>query len=105
MACTVGAILDVAVRFGSAIGTSVVSSIESSVEEKHGGPTRYAGRAASFLFLVGFCAVELIAMLVFCLPSKEGATEEHEVVQQGKRGDVEDEFANTSAKGSHNAAR
>ena len=97
--------MDVAVRFGSAIGTSIVSSIESSVEEKHGGPTRYAGRAASFLFLVGVCAVELIAMLVFYHPNKEGATEEHEAVQQGKRGDVDDGFANTSAKGPRNVAR
>ena len=89
MAGTVGAILNVAVRLGSAVGNSVVSSIEASVEEKHGGPASYAGRAASFWFLVGVCAVELIAMLVFYRVNEGVTVREPEVVLRGKRGDVE----------------
>ena len=89
MAGTVGAILNVAVRLGSAVGNSVVSTIEASVEERHGGPTKYAGRAASFWFLVGVCALELISMLVFYRVNEEGTVGEPEAVPRGKRGDVE----------------
>ena len=95
MAGTVGAILNGAIQLGSAGGISLVSSIESSVEEKDGGPAQYTGRAASFWFLLGVVVVELIAMLVFYRISKEGTAEEHEMVPQGKRADV---GKDTSAK-------
>ena len=95
MAGTVGAILNGAIQLGSAVGISLVSSIESSIEDKDGGPAQYTGRAASFWFLLGVVVVELIAMLVFYRISKEGTAEEHEMVPQGKRADV---GKDTSAK-------
>ena len=104
MAGTVGAIFNGALQLGSAVGISAVGSIESSVEEKQGGPAGYAGRAASFWFLLGIGAVEFIAMLVFYRISKEGAaaTEEEvagEIIQEKKLGDIEGGFAEKEAKG------
>ena len=104
MAGTVGAIFNGALQLGSAVGISAVGSIESSVEEKQGGPAGYAGRAASFWFLLAIGAVEFIAMLVFYRISKEGAaaTEEEvasEIVQEKKLGDIEEGFAEKEAKG------
>ena len=105
MAGTVGAIFNGALQLGSAVGISAVGSIESSVEEKQGGPAGYAGRAASFWFLLAIGAVEFIAMLVFYRISKEGAaaTEEEEVaseiVQEKKLGDIEEGYAEKEEKG------
>ena len=106
MAGTVGAIFNGALQLGSAIGISAVGSIESSVEEKQGGPAGYAGRAASFWFLLGIGAVEFIAMLVFYRISKEGAAAEEEeeevaseIVQEKKLGDIEEGFTEKEAKG------
>ncbi|TBU27126.1 MFS general substrate transporter [Dichomitus squalens] len=70
MAGTVGAIVNGALQLGSAVGISIVGSIESSIEERHAG---YAGRAASFWFLLGIGALEFIAMLVFYRIRKENA--------------------------------
>lgn len=52
MAGTVGAIFNGALQLGSAVGLSVVTSIQTSVEKKHGGPTSYSGRAAVFWFVL-----------------------------------------------------
>lgn len=65
MAGTVGAIFNGALQLGSAIGIAAVSSIETSVEQTHGGPTSYAGRRASFWFLLAIVAAEFGATLVF----------------------------------------
>ncbi|KAI0631657.1 MFS general substrate transporter [Trametes polyzona] len=73
MAGTVGAIFNGALQLGSAVGVSVVGSIETSVEATHGGPQSYAGRAAGFWFLLGVVGVEGLSLLVF-YRGKEGTT-------------------------------
>jgi hypothetical protein len=65
MAGTVGAMLNGALQFGSAIGLAAVGSIETSVEATHGGPQEYYGRAAAFWFLLGIVLLEIIS--VSCL--------------------------------------
>lgn len=65
MAGTVGAIFNGALQLGSAVGLAAVSSIETSVEAKHGGPTSYAGRAAAFWFLLGVVCLEAISLTIF----------------------------------------
>ncbi|KIJ19716.1 hypothetical protein PAXINDRAFT_166798 [Paxillus involutus ATCC 200175] len=65
MAGTVGAMLNGALQFGSAIGLAAVGSIETSVEATHGGPEEYYGRAAAFWFLLAIVLLEIIS--VSCL--------------------------------------
>ncbi|EGN97460.1 hypothetical protein SERLA73DRAFT_75140 [Serpula lacrymans var. lacrymans S7.3] len=65
MAGTVGAIFNGALQFGSAIGLAAMSSIQTSVEDKHGGSEEYSGRAAAFWFLLAVVCVEAFAVLVF----------------------------------------
>lgn len=65
MAGIVGAIFNGALQLGSAIGLAAVTSIETSVEEVHGGFYEYRGRAAVFWFLLCISAVETIGVLVF----------------------------------------
>ncbi|THH31696.1 hypothetical protein EUX98_g2500 [Antrodiella citrinella] len=75
MAGTVGAIFNGALQLGSAVGLAAVSSIESSVEKTHGGPTQYAGRAAAFWFVFGIVCVEIIAVAIFYRVSSEKKAE------------------------------
>ncbi|KAK7681756.1 hypothetical protein QCA50_015103 [Cerrena zonata] len=65
MAGTVGAIFNGALQLGSAVGLAAVSSIETSVEASHGGPTSYAGRAAAFWFLLAVVCIEAISLTIF----------------------------------------
>lgn len=65
MTGTVGAIFNGALQLGSAVGIAAVSSIETSVEATHGGPTEYHGRAAAFWFLLGIVCAEALAILIF----------------------------------------
>ncbi|TBU27124.1 MFS general substrate transporter [Dichomitus squalens] len=81
MAGTVGAIFNVALQLGSALGISVVGSIKSSVENTHGGPSSYAGCAAAYWFLLGIVGVEFVGLLVFYRTDNEGTTED-EVLQK-----------------------
>ncbi|KAH8105286.1 MFS general substrate transporter [Cristinia sonorae] len=65
MAGTVGAIYNGALQLGSAVGLAAVTSIQTSVEKTHGGPSSYAGRAAAFWFVFGIVSLELISIAVF----------------------------------------
>ncbi|KIK81637.1 hypothetical protein PAXRUDRAFT_748221 [Paxillus rubicundulus Ve08.2h10] len=65
MAGTVGAILNGALQFGSAIGLAAAGSIETSVEATHGSREKYNGRAAACWFLLGIVLLEIIS--VSCL--------------------------------------
>ena len=65
MAGTVGAIINCALQLGTAVGIAAVSSIESSIEEKSGNPASYAGRAATFWFLLALIGLEIISLLIF----------------------------------------
>ncbi|KAG2144467.1 major facilitator superfamily domain-containing protein [Suillus clintonianus] len=62
---TVGAIYSSALQLGSGIGLAAMSAIETSVEATHGGSHEYAGRAATFWFLLGVVALQFISLLVF----------------------------------------
>ncbi|KAG1718959.1 major facilitator superfamily-domain-containing protein [Suillus lakei] len=65
MSGTVGAMFNGALQFGSAIGLAAITSIETSVEATHGGSHEYAGRAASFWFLLGIVALQFISISIF----------------------------------------
>ncbi|KAG1897787.1 major facilitator superfamily domain-containing protein [Suillus fuscotomentosus] len=65
MAGTVGAIFNGALQSGSAIGLAGVSSIETSVEARHGGSHEYSGRAAAFWFLFAIISIEIISVSIF----------------------------------------
>ncbi|KAG2125506.1 major facilitator superfamily domain-containing protein [Suillus clintonianus] len=65
MSGTVGAMFNGALQLGSAIGLAASSVIETSVEATHGGSHDYAGRAASFWFLLGIVALQFILISIF----------------------------------------
>ncbi|KAG2113223.1 major facilitator superfamily domain-containing protein [Suillus clintonianus] len=62
---TVGAIYNGALQFGSGIGLAAMSAIETSVEANHGGSHEYAGRAATFWFVIGVVALQFISISIF----------------------------------------
>ncbi|KIK37511.1 hypothetical protein CY34DRAFT_15658 [Suillus luteus UH-Slu-Lm8-n1] len=62
---TVGAIYNGALQFGSGIGLAAMSAIETSVEATHGGSQNYAGRAATFWFVLGVVALQFISISIF----------------------------------------
>ncbi|KAG0700165.1 major facilitator superfamily domain-containing protein [Suillus ampliporus] len=65
MAGTVGAIFNGALQFGSAVGLAATNSIETSIEDTHGGSDEYTGRAAAFWFLLGIVCLEFISISIF----------------------------------------
>ncbi|KAG2359913.1 major facilitator superfamily domain-containing protein [Suillus spraguei] len=65
MSGTVGAMFNGALLFGSAIGLAAITSIETSVEATHGGSHEYAGRAASFWFILGIVTLQFILISIF----------------------------------------
>ncbi|KAF7981588.1 hypothetical protein HWV62_32634 [Athelia sp. TMB] len=65
VAGTIGAIFNGALQLGSAIGLAASSSIETSVEAKHGGFDKYYGRAAVFYFLMGVLTLQALGVLIF----------------------------------------
>ena len=56
VAGVVGAIFTCALQLGSAAGTAIITSIQTSVEVRHGGPSGFDGRAAGLWFLFAFNA-------------------------------------------------
>ncbi|EEB97446.1 hypothetical protein MPER_03233, partial [Moniliophthora perniciosa FA553] len=50
---------------GCAAGTAIVTSIQTSVDETHGGPTAWEGRAAGLWFLFALLAVDTVCILIF----------------------------------------
>ncbi|KAH8105285.1 MFS general substrate transporter [Cristinia sonorae] len=89
MAGTVGAIYNGALQLGSAVGLSAVTSIQTSVEKTHGGPSSFAGRAAAFWFVCGVVGLELISIAVFYRVDAEKSTEGAEPSGEGKEEDVD----------------
>ncbi|KAG2354877.1 hypothetical protein BDR07DRAFT_1493993 [Suillus spraguei] len=65
MSGTVGAMFNGVLQFGSAIGLAAITSIETSVEATHGGSHEYAGRAASFWFILGIVTLQFILISIF----------------------------------------
>ncbi|TFY52836.1 hypothetical protein EVG20_g10384 [Dentipellis fragilis] len=65
MAGTVGAIYNGALQLGSAVGLASITSIENSVNARHGGPDSYAGVAAAYWFVFATACVETGAILLW----------------------------------------
>lgn len=65
VAGTVGAVYNCFLELGCATGAAVITSIQTSVQLHHGGPTSYSGRAAGFWFLFAFVTILTLAVLVF----------------------------------------
>ncbi|KAK7037594.1 hypothetical protein VNI00_011086 [Paramarasmius palmivorus] len=61
----VGSIFNSFLQVGCAAGTAIVTSIQTSVDETHGGPTSWEGRAAGLWFLFALLAVDTVCILVF----------------------------------------
>ncbi|TFY76923.1 hypothetical protein EWM64_g7089 [Hericium alpestre] len=81
VAGTVGAIYNGALQLGSAVGLAAVTSIQNSVDERHGGVnSSYAGRRAAYWFVFATACVEMAAMAWFYDVSaeKEGGIEQLE---------------------------
>ncbi|KAJ8495123.1 hypothetical protein ONZ45_g13001 [Pleurotus djamor] len=62
---TVGAVYNCFLELSCAAGVAIITSIQTSVEVHHGGPTAYAGRAAGFWFLFAFICAIALGTLVF----------------------------------------
>jgi len=65
IAATVGSILTASSQFGSAAGTAIITSIQTTVQQTHGGPDSFSGRAAGLWFIVGMTAAETLSLLFF----------------------------------------
>ena len=66
MAGTVGAIFNSSLQLGSAVGIAVVTSIQTSIQQKTvGGEFKFTGRADALWFIVAVVAVEVVAMIFF----------------------------------------
>ncbi|KAJ7174284.1 MFS general substrate transporter [Mycena filopes] len=61
----VGALFNCALQLGCAAGTAIITSLQTSVQQTHGGPTGYDGRKAGFWFLFGLLALLTAAQVVF----------------------------------------
>jgi uncharacterized membrane protein len=61
----IGAIFTCALQLGSAAGAAIITSIQTSVQQHHGGPLGFQGRAAGFWFLFAFDAVIALCVLLF----------------------------------------
>ena len=61
----VGSIFNCFLQLGCAAGTAIVTSIQTSVDDTHGGPAAWEGRAAGLWFLFTLLVVDTICILVF----------------------------------------
>ncbi|KAK1217857.1 hypothetical protein PQX77_019477 [Marasmius sp. AFHP31] len=61
----VGSIFNCFLQLGCAAGTAIVTSIQTSVDDTHGGPTAWEGRAAGLWFLFALLVIDTICILVF----------------------------------------
>ncbi|KAJ7123123.1 major facilitator superfamily domain-containing protein [Mycena epipterygia] len=61
----VSAMFTCVLQMGGAIGAGILTSIQTSVQASHGGPTSFTGRAAGLWFLVAFLGLMAVLLLVF----------------------------------------
>ncbi|EJC99629.1 MFS general substrate transporter [Fomitiporia mediterranea MF3/22] len=59
----VGAIFNCSLQLGSAAGAAIITSIQTSVQQTHGGPNSYSGRAAGFWFLFAWNVLMFIGVI------------------------------------------
>ncbi|KAF8151209.1 major facilitator superfamily domain-containing protein [Mycena galopus ATCC 62051] len=62
---TVGAVFNCFLELGSATGVAIITSIQTTVQEHHGGATAYSGRSAGFWFLFAFTCLLGVAVAFF----------------------------------------
>ncbi|KAF9806225.1 hypothetical protein IEO21_08770 [Rhodonia placenta] len=65
VAAMVGAMFSSALQLGSAAGTAIVTSIQSTVTQSHGGERDWSGRAAGLWFLLAVAVAETLGVIVF----------------------------------------
>ncbi|KDR73160.1 hypothetical protein GALMADRAFT_72489 [Galerina marginata CBS 339.88] len=61
----VSAVFVSVLQTGGATGLAIVTSIQTSVQIKHGGPTGFEGRAAGLWFLVAFIGLMMLLFIAF----------------------------------------
>jgi len=61
----VSAMFTCVLQMGGAIGSAVLTSIQTSVQISHGGPNSFSGRAAGLWFLFAFLSTMTVLLLVF----------------------------------------
>jgi len=61
----VAAIFNSSVQLGCAAGIAIVTSIQTSIQASHGGPTSFVGRADGFWFLFTAVCTLTVSLLVF----------------------------------------
>lgn len=83
-----GAIFTCALQLGSAAGSAIVTSIQTSVQKTHGGPNGFQGRAAGLWFLFAFTAIETLGVLIF-MQNTVPPLKQIPMQDQGKENDVE----------------
>lgn len=74
MTGVVGAIFNAALQLGSAVGIAAVTSIQASVDTRHGGPVTYRGRRAGLWFVLAVVCAIALAIFVFFRDVAERAT-------------------------------
>ncbi|KAJ7179684.1 MFS general substrate transporter [Mycena filopes] len=81
----VGALFNCALQLGCAAGTAIITSLQTSVQQTHGGPTGYDGRKAGFWFLFALLALLTAAQVVFMKntvpPLKQKKMDEDKVIE------------------------
>ncbi|PPQ73134.1 hypothetical protein CVT26_014956 [Gymnopilus dilepis] len=70
----VSAVFVSVLQTGGATGLAIVTSIQTSVEVKHGGPRGFEGRAAGLWFLVAFIGLMMCFFIVFMKSKPVGGT-------------------------------
>jgi len=89
IAGTIGAIYNAGLQLGCALGLAVVTSITTSLDAKkrdRGEEVGYGGIAAGYWFVVAFCAVEALAILVFWKNVKTPALDEENAIDDASSG-------------------
>ncbi|KAF7770757.1 hypothetical protein Agabi119p4_6731 [Agaricus bisporus var. burnettii] len=61
----VGSIFNCFEQVGSAAGSAIITSIQTSVEVNHGGPNSFFGRRVGLWFLFGLVAISTLSLLIF----------------------------------------
>jgi hypothetical protein len=77
----VGSIFNCFEQVGSAAGAAIVTSIQTSVEVTHGGPTSFYGRKVGLWFIFALLAISTICLVVFMhndLPAGKKVTNDTE---------------------------
>lgn len=82
----VGSIFNCFLQLGCAAGTAIITSIQTSVDASHGGPTVWAGRAAGLWFLFGLLAIETLCIMVFMHNTMSPTS--HEIQEKDKAKDT-----------------